>query len=73
VRSGEVYFVECDFLNENLFEYPRQPTIRLVKKEEVPRYLRKRFLQRKLKYYLYRSRLDEQNIKIASVKKKRGR
>jgi hypothetical protein len=66
LKSGEVYFVKCDFLNQNLFEYPRQPTIRLLKREEELKYLKKRFLRRKLKVYLFNEWVTEKKIGTTS-------
>jgi hypothetical protein len=53
LKQGQIYFVKCGFLNRNLFEYPRQPTIRLLKGNEIFKYMRKGFVRRKLKSYLY--------------------
>ena len=53
VRPGQVYFVKCGYLTQNLFDLPRQPTIKLLKPEEVKKYLRKRFLIKKIKEHLY--------------------
>src|SRR5688572_16916789 len=44
VQSGKVYFVKCGFLDRNLFDYPRQPTIRLLKGNDIARYAHKRFV-----------------------------
>lgn len=63
VKPGQVYFVKCGFLNQNLFEYPRQPTIKLLKPDEIKRYLKKRFLRRKIKNYLYEAWLNDHGIK----------
>jgi hypothetical protein len=54
VQPGQVYLVQCNFLNESLFDYPRQPTARLMKNDELPKYLRKRFIKRELKKHLFR-------------------
>jgi hypothetical protein len=62
IKPGQVYFVRCGFLNQNLFEYPRQPTIRLLKGEEVYRSMRKRFVRKKIEKYLYREWLAENNL-----------
>jgi hypothetical protein len=59
LQHGQVYFVKCDFLNQSLFDYPRQPTIRLIKKDEIEKYIRKRFLRKKIKAYLYKEWLTE--------------
>jgi len=62
LQQGQVYFVKCGFLDQRLFEYPRQPTIRLLKKDEAGEYLKKRFLERKIKSYLYDEWLAEKNL-----------
>jgi hypothetical protein len=62
LKAGQVYFVQCGFLNENLFDYPRQPTIRLLKPGEVARFLKRGFLKRKLKKHLYRQWILENGI-----------
>lgn len=69
LQKGQVYFVKCDFLNQSLFDYPRQPTIRLIKKEEIGKYIRRRFLKKKLKEYLYNEWLTAKNLKKYSSKK----
>lgn len=63
LQQGQVYFVKCDFLNQSLFDYPRQPTIRLLKKNEIDKYMRRRFLKKKVKLYLYNEWLSEKNLK----------
>ena len=63
IQQGQVYFVKCDFLNQSLFDYPRQPTIRLIKKDEIGKHMRKRFLKKKIKTYLYNEWLTEKNLK----------
>jgi hypothetical protein len=68
LKSGQVYFVKCGFLNQRLFDYPRQPTIRLLKKEELRKYIRKRFLRKKIKAYLYEEWLTEKDIKRYTTK-----
>jgi hypothetical protein len=62
IKPGQVYFVRCGFLNQNLFEYPRQPTIRLLKGEEVYRSMRKRFVRKQIEKYLYTEWLAENNL-----------
>lgn len=62
LQQGQVYFVKCDFLNQSLFDYPRQPTIRLMKGGEIQKYMRRPFLRRKLKRYLYTEWLKEKNL-----------
>lgn len=69
LQQGQVYFVECDFRNQSLFDFPRQPTIRLLKKNEVGKYLSKRFLKRKIKSYLYKDWLEEKSLKQYATKK----
>ena len=46
LKPGEVYFVKCGYLLQNLFDLPRQPTIRLLRPEEIGKYLRKKFVSR---------------------------
>jgi hypothetical protein len=53
VQPGQLYVVKCGFLNQDVFNHPRQPTIRLLKKDEAGRYLKKPFIKRKVKRYLY--------------------
>lgn len=69
IRSGQVYFVKCGYLPHNLFDLPRQPTIKLLKPDEVQKYLRKKFIRRKIKNYLYKGWLDEKDIKKLTLKK----
>jgi hypothetical protein len=69
LKPGQVYFVKCGFLNRDLFEYPRQPTIRLLKPNEIRRYLKKRFLRRKIKSYLYEEWLSDKDIKQFTLMK----
>lgn len=69
LQQGQVYFVKCDFLNQSLFDFPRQPTIRLIKKDEIRKYMRKRFLKKKIKTYLYDEWLAEKNLKRYTTKK----
>lgn len=63
LQEGQVYFVKCDFLNQRLFDYPRQPTLRLIKNDEIGKYLRKRFLKRKIRSYLYNEWLTGNSLK----------
>lgn len=63
LKQGQVYFVKCDFLNQSLFDYPRQPTIRLIKRDEIEKYMKKGFLKKKIKKYLYNEWLTEKNLK----------
>lgn len=69
LQQGQVYFVKCDFLNQNLFEYPRQPTIRLIKRDEIERYMRKKFLKRKIQTHLYNEWLVEKNLRKYTKRK----
>jgi hypothetical protein len=62
LQQGHVYFVKCGFLNQSLFEYPRQPTIRLIKSDEIGKYIKKRFLRKKIKMYLYKEWLMGKNL-----------
>lgn len=62
LQQGEVYFVKCNFLNQSLFDYPRQPTITLIKKDEIEKYMKKRFLKKNIKTYLYREWLAEKHL-----------
>ena len=68
LQPGQVYFVKCDFLNQNLLDYPRQPTIRLLKKDEIGKYMRRRFLRTKIKLYLYNEWITEKNLKTHNNK-----
>ncbi|MEJ1239727.1 hypothetical protein WBG78_16440 [Chryseolinea sp. T2] len=63
LKPGEVYFVKCGYLLQNLFDLPRQPTIRLLKPEEIGKYLRKKFVSRQIKDYLYDDWLTKNNLK----------
>ena len=58
LEQNHSYFVKCGFLNQSLFDYPRQPTIRLIRQKELNKYLKKRFLKKKIKTYLYNEWLD---------------
>jgi len=69
LRSGQVYFVKCGYLTQNLFDLPRQPTIKLLKPDEVKKYLKRRFLRRKIKDYLYEEWLNDNDIKKLTLKK----
>lgn len=69
LRSGQVYFVKCGYLAQNLFDLPRQPTIKLLKPDEVKKYLKRRFLRRKIKDYLYKEWLDNKDIKKFTLKR----
>lgn len=69
LRSGQVYFVKCGYLMQNLFDLPRQPTIKLLTPAEVKKYLKRRFLRRKIKDYLYEEWLDDKDIKKLTLKK----
>ena len=62
LRQGQVYFVKCDFLNQSLFDYPRQPTIRMLKKNEIGEYMRRRFLKKKVKSYLYNEWMTKKSL-----------
>lgn len=62
LQQGQVYFVKCDYLNQSLFEYPRQPTIRLIKGAEVGKYMKKRFLKKRISSYLYAEWQKENNL-----------
>jgi hypothetical protein len=59
IKPGEVYMVRCGFLNQDLFNYPRQPTMRLLKPGEVRKYIKKGFVKRKLRRYLFQKWVDE--------------
>lgn len=63
LKPGQVYFVKCGYLNQNIFDMPRQPTIRLLKGGEIGKYLRRGFLRRKIKRYLFEEWLNEKDIK----------
>lgn len=63
LKPGQVYFVKCGYLNQNLFDLPRQPTIKLLKPDEVRKYIKRRFVRRKIKDYLYEEWLNEKDIK----------
>jgi hypothetical protein len=69
LRPGQVYFVKCGYLTQNLFDLPRQPTIKLLKPAEVRKYLKRRFLRRKIKGYLYEEWLNTKDIKRLALKK----
>ena len=69
IRPGQVYFIKCGYLAQNLFDLPRQPTIKLLKPDEVKKYLRRRFLRRKIKEYLYEEWLTDKDIKKLTLKK----
>jgi hypothetical protein len=62
LNAGQVYFVKCGYLAQNLFDLPRQPTIKLLKSGEVSKYLNKHFLKRKIKDHLYSEWLNEKGI-----------
>ena len=62
LQRGQVYFLKCDFLNQRLFDYPRQPTIRLIKKDEIGKYLKRRFLEKKIRTYLYNEWLSARDL-----------
>lgn len=64
LKPGCVYFVKCGYLSRNLFDLPRQPTIQLLQASEVRKNLRKRFLRKKIKNYLYEEWLTEKGIRI---------
>jgi hypothetical protein len=49
LQGGQTYYVKCGYLTQNLFDLPRQPTIRLLKPDEVKKYTEKRFLRKKIK------------------------
>jgi hypothetical protein len=55
IKSGEIYLIKCDFLNQEVFNYPRQPTIRLLKGLEEAKYLKRPFIRKKVKTHLYNS------------------
>jgi len=69
LKPGQVYFVKCGYLTQNLFDLPRQPTIKLLKPDEVRQYLKKGFLKRKIKEYLFEEWLNEKDIKKLTLKK----
>ncbi|TRX55510.1 hypothetical protein FNH22_17895 [Fulvivirga sp. M361] len=62
LKSGDTYFVKCGFLNQNVFDLPRQPTLTLLKSTQTKKYLRKRFLREKIKDNLYEKWLSENGI-----------
>jgi hypothetical protein len=62
LQPGNVYFVQCGFLKQNLFEYPRQPTVKLMKGSDVRKCLRKGFIRRKLRRHLYKEWLTDHNL-----------
>lgn len=64
LTPGQVYFVKCGYLAQNLFDLPRQPTIKLLKSYEVKKYLKKLFLRRKIKNYLYEEWLNAKDISV---------
>jgi hypothetical protein len=68
LKPGQVYFVKCGYLNQNIFDLPRQPTIKLLKNDELRKYIRKRFLRKKIKSYLYDDWLTEKDVKKFAVK-----
>jgi hypothetical protein len=61
VKPGNIYVVKCSFLNQDLFNYPRQPTIRLLKSTELKKYLKKGFIKRKLRRYVYKKWIEERS------------
>jgi len=62
LKQGDVYLVKCNFLNQRVFEYPRQPTIRLIKKNEMRKYLKKRFVKKNIKTYLYNGWMEDKGL-----------
>jgi hypothetical protein len=64
LKPGQVYFVKCGYLAQNLFDLPRQPTIKLLKPDEVKKYLKKRFLRQKIRKYLYDDWLTVKGISV---------
>ncbi len=68
LSPGQVYFVKCGYLAQDLFNLPRQPTIKLLKPDEIKKYLKRRFLRRKIKNYLYEEWLTEKDIKRLTLK-----
>jgi hypothetical protein len=68
LTPGRVYFVKCGYLNQNVFDLPRQPTVRLLRSEEVRKYLKKRFLKREISDYLYEKWLNEKDLKKLATK-----
>ena len=69
LRSGQVYFVKCGYLPQNLFDLPRQPTIKLLQPDEIKKYLKRRFLRKKIENYLFEEWLSDKNIRIPTLKK----
>ena len=69
LKSGQVYFVKCGYLTQNLFDLPRQPTIKLLKPDEVNKYLKRHFIKRKIKDYLYEEWLNDKDLKQLTLKK----
>lgn len=68
LSSEQVYFVKCGYLAQRLFDLPRQPTIKLLKPDEVRKYLKKQFLRKKIKDYLYDEWLNDKDLKKLTVK-----
>ncbi len=57
-----IQFVKCGFYNVNLFDLPRQPMVRILKPEETQKYLRKKFIKKKIKDHLYQQWLNESGL-----------
>ena len=68
LTPGQVYFVKCGYLNQNIFDLPRQPTVRLLRSEQVGKYLKKRFFKREISDYLYENWLNEKSLKKLVLK-----
>lgn len=62
LKPGEVYFIKCGYLLQNLFDLPRQPTIRLLKSDEIHKYLKKKFVRKQIEDYLYDDWLVKNNL-----------
>lgn len=63
LKSGRVYFVKCGYKSQNLFDLPRQPTIKLLSASEAKKYLRKQFLRKKIEAYLFEEWLIKKEIR----------
>lgn len=59
INPGEIYLVRCGFLDQEVFNYPRQPTIRLLKGPEEKKYLKRPFIRKKVKTHLYNSWMEK--------------
>lgn len=63
VKPGGLYLVKCGFLKRDLFEYPRQPTIELLKDDQkIRKYLRKRYVRKKIRDHAYGNWVIEKDV-----------